>query len=86
MKHLVESFQKHKNLRGVHFYDEKHCNFLAWNEVVQFINALPPEEGKDSFSERLADSLANYDPDQEYLAVQQHGRSVSVELYSYVMQ
>lgn len=86
MKHLVESFQKHKNLRGVHFYDEEHCNFLVWNEVVKFIGALPNEDGKDSFSERLADSLANYNPDQEYLAVHQHGKSVSVELYSYQMQ
>jgi hypothetical protein len=82
MKHLVKCFQENVGRRGVTFYDEEHCNFLVWDEVVKFINALPKEEGKDSFSERLANSLANYDPDQEFLAVHQHGKSVSVELYS----
>jgi hypothetical protein len=82
MKHLVESFQKHKNLRGVHFYDEEHCNFLVWGEVIKFINALPKEVEGDSFSERLTNSLANYDPDCEFLAVRQNVDSISVELFS----
>jgi hypothetical protein len=37
---------------------------------------------EDLFSERLADTLANYDPDTEFLAVQQNEKSISVELYS----
>ena len=82
MKHLVKSFQKHLGSRGVHFYDGEHCNFLTGREVFQFIDALPQRSKQDQFTERLADSLANYDPDNEFLAVQQNGDSVSVELYS----
>lgn len=81
MKHLIHSFQAHIGSRGVHFYDDEHCNFLTWKEVFQFMESLPvgPE---DAFSEKLTDTLANYDPDKEFLAVQQKGDSVSVELYS----
>jgi hypothetical protein len=82
MKHLIESFQKHKGIRGVTFYDETSCNFLTWVEVFKFLDSLPPKPGDDPFSERLADTLANYNPDCEFLAVQQNGDSVSVELYS----
>lgn len=82
MKHLVKSFQEHLGERGCHFYDDVNCNFLSWIEVFQFIDALPIEGKSTHFSERLADTLANYDPDSEFLAVQQNGGSVSVELYS----
>jgi len=50
--------------------------------VFQFIEALPAKEKVDDFTEKLADSLANYDPDSEFLAVQQNGDSISVELYA----
>jgi hypothetical protein len=82
MKHLVKSFQTHKDMRGVHFYDENTCNFLHWNEVIQFLKTFPVESGPDTFAERLTEALANYDPDTEYLAVHQRGSSVSVELYT----
>ena len=82
MKHLIRSFQTHLGERGCHFYDDKSCNFLLWNEVFKFIDTLPKREGEDPFSGRLADTLANYVPDSELLAVQQNGDSVSVELYS----
>lgn len=81
MKHLIQSFQEHQGSRGVHFYDEEHCNFLSWREVFKFIDSLPTGAG-DAFSEKLTDTLANYNPDHEFLAVQQKGDSVSVELYS----
>jgi hypothetical protein len=45
------------------------------------MDALPSEKGT-SFMDRLTESLANYNPDSEFLAVQQNGDSVSVELYS----
>lgn len=45
------------------------------------MDALPTEKGS-SFMERLTETLANYNPDHEFLAVQQNGDSVSVELYS----
>jgi hypothetical protein len=82
MKHLVKSFQEHVGQRGVHFYDDSNCNFLMWDKVFDFINVLSEKRNTDQFSEKLADSLANYDPDVEFLAVQQMGDTVSVEIYS----
>ena len=85
MKHLIHSFQSHVGERGCHFYDGDNCHFLSWREVFQFIDTLCESKGSTQFSEKLADSLANYDPDNEFLAVQQNGDSVSVELYSQIM-
>ena len=82
MKHLVRSFQSHVGERGAHFYDSEFCNFLSWREVFQFVDSLPGKEKKDEFSDRLTTTLANYNPDCEFLAVQQSGKTVSVELYS----
>jgi hypothetical protein len=82
MKHLVKSFQQHVGHRGAHFYDESICNFLYWNEVIDFLKTFPVESGSDTFAEKLTEALANYDPDIEYLAVHQRGSSVSVELYT----
>jgi hypothetical protein len=82
MRHLVESFQSHLGERGCHFYDDDHCNFLTWKEVFKFIDSLPEKSQKDQFAEKLAETLANYNPDQEFLAVHQSGASVSVEVYS----
>jgi hypothetical protein len=84
MRHLMRSFQTHLGTRGAHFYDSEHCNFLDWQQVIQFLNALPKREKDDSFSEKLSETLANYNPDKEFLAVQQHGTTVSVELYSHL--
>ena len=84
MRHLVKSFQKHKGERGCHFYDIETCHFLNWKEVFEFLGTFPDGGANDGkFSERLADALANYNPDKEYLAVQQNGPSVSVELYAH---
>ena len=83
MRHLIESFQKNRGRRGVTFYDDTHCNFLDWKEVYVFIDALPRKEGTDPFTDRLEETLANYNPDTEFLAVQQKGDAVSVELYKH---
>lgn len=84
MKHLVASFQQHLGLRGVHVYSDEDCRFLPWNEVIAFVNRLPQSPGpKDpEFSEKLVDSLANYDPDKEFLAIHQDKDTVSIELYA----
>lgn len=82
MKHLVKSFQTHLGERGCHFYDSESCNFLSWSEVFKFVDSLPVGEKSDGFTDRLTTTLANYNPDTEFLAVQQNGDSVSVELYS----
>jgi hypothetical protein len=82
MKHLHESFLDHRGLRGVHFYHKDKCNFLVWAEVCAFLKTLPDASKDAEFPERLLNSLANYDPDTEFLAVRQEGTTVSVELYS----
>jgi hypothetical protein len=81
-KHLVKSFQTHKGCRGVHFFDSQTCNFLYWNEVIQFLKTFPVAASSDTFADKLTETLANYDPDSEFLAVHQNGHSVSVELYT----
>lgn len=82
MIHLIDSFQSHIGERGCHFYDESSCTFLTWKEVFAFIDALPTSSKMIPFTEKLTESLANYNPDSEYLAVQQAGDQISVELYS----
>lgn len=81
MKHLVSSFQKYLGLRGVHVYSEDECRFLPWNEVILFVNKLPKNSDPD-FSEKLLESLANFNPDEEFLAIQQLDNTVSIELYA----
>ena len=82
MRHLVKSFQSHVGERGCHFYDSESCNFLSWAEVFKFADSLAKREEIDPFANRLTETLANYNPDKEFLAVHQEGASVSVELYS----
>jgi hypothetical protein len=81
MRHLLKSFQTHYGHRGTHFYDDEDCYFLAWSEVLQFLNTLP-DAAEDVFSEKLTDILCNYDPENEFLAVYQKGKTISVELYT----
>lgn len=81
MRHLVHSFQKHTGERGVHFYDDESCNFLNWKEVFQFTKSLPEIDQADPFADKLIESLANYNPESEFLAVRQNGDTISVEIY-----
>jgi hypothetical protein len=82
VRHLVKSFEKHKGERGCHFYDDEICHFLNWREVFEFIGTFPTGASDGSFCDRLTEAMANYDPDEEFLAVQQNGPKVSVELYA----
>ena len=82
MRHLVRSFQSHVGERGCHFYDSESCNFLSWAEVFKFADSLAERKEINPFANRLTETLANYNPDKEFLAVHQEGDSVSVELYS----
>ena len=82
MKHLVKSFQTNLGRRGVHFYDSESCNFLDWVDVIKFLKAVPSIGKDQQFSERLLETMANYDPDSQFLAVQQGEGTVSVELYT----
>ena len=83
MKHLIHSFQTHKGTRGCHFYDDCRCNFLDWKEVYTFLDAVPRKSNVDPFCEKLEETLANYNPDTQFLAVHQKGEAVSVELYTH---
>ena len=84
MRHLTTSFKTHKGVRGAHFFDEDSCQFLIWSEVIEFLNTLTTSDKNipHEFADRLIEKLANYNPDMEYLAVQQRGSRVIVELYS----
>lgn len=82
MRHLVKSFQTHVGLRGAHFYDSENVNFLDWKQVFEFVDSLPTKPGVDPFADKLMDSLANFDPDCEFLAIFQKNDTVSIELYS----
>lgn len=81
MDHLVTSFQSHKGVRGAHVYSKEECHFLPWDRVVSFLNGLP--SGADSaFEDKLLETVANYDPNCEFVAVHQNGDIVSIELYA----
>jgi hypothetical protein len=82
MRHVVISFQTHVGERGCHFYSDEGCEFLAWDEVFTFLRAMPELSNNSTFSDRLIGSLANYDPDYQFLAVKHTDDTVSVELYS----
>jgi hypothetical protein len=78
---LLSSFRLHVGERGCHFYDDDTCNFLTWKDIFKFLKEIPPSYHMNAFSEKLTDSLANYDPNKEYLAVHQAGTQLSIELY-----
>lgn len=82
MDHLIRSCHQFRNLRGCHFYDETDCSFLPWDEVCKFVDTMPDSEGIDRFSEVLLETLANYDPSREHLAVKKEGTNVTLELYT----
>lgn len=81
MKHLIRSFESHQGLRGCHFYNDTDCTFLPWNEVLTLLDNFPREYKNAPFGERLMESVANYDPTNQYLAVCQVGDKVTVELF-----
>lgn len=82
MYHLLSSFKEHIGERGCHFYDVDDCRFLPWDQVVEFANTFPGEIEDNEFTEKLTNTLANYNPDSEFLAVKQDGTTVAVELYA----
>jgi hypothetical protein len=68
MRDLAFSFQLHQGTRGVHFYTYRECKFLTWQEIVSFIYRLPKDSNPE-FGEKLLDTLSNYNPDTEFLAL-----------------
>lgn len=78
---LLRSFKKYEGVRGVHFYCQAGCKFLLWSEVVQFVNKLPNKTSSD-FPDKLLSILANYDPDDQFLALSELNGETFIELYA----
>jgi len=77
---LMKSFAKNKGARGVHFYDSSNCEFLPWDKAIALIEEKFPE----SFSEKLVEAVANYDPNAEFVTVTAGGGQLTIELFKAV--
>jgi len=76
--HLTKSFAKHRGTRGVHFYDSGSCEFFQWDEMF---GLLSKSDFPSTFSDRLVETVANYDPDSEFVAVSAGGGQVTIEIF-----
>jgi hypothetical protein len=76
--HLTHSFAKNRGTRGVHFYDSANCEFFTWDKVFEVLKntSFPP-----TFGDRLVDTVANYDPNKEFVAVSAGGGQVTIEIF-----
>lgn len=74
---LMKSFAAHRGNRGVHFYDSKTCEFLSWSDTIGIIEERFPQ----TFSDKLIDAVANYDPDSEFITVSAGGGQLTIELF-----
>jgi hypothetical protein len=62
----------------VHFYDSADCEFFAWDRVFGLVDK---SEFPQQFGDRLIETLANYDPDREFVAVSAGGGQVTIEIF-----
>ena len=80
---LVKSFEQQNGMRGAHFFDGAECEFVRWNLVIEFCRRL--KDGSNpahvEFEDKLLHTIANVDPDTEFVLVRQHGDVVSIECY-----
>ena len=74
---LMKSFAEHRGTRGVHFFDSTSCQFLCWDEAMKTVDSNFPE----NFTEKLVDSMANYNPDSEFVTVSAGGGQLTIELF-----
>jgi hypothetical protein len=76
--HLVHSFAKHRGIRGVHFYDPSNSEFFQWDRIFMMLEKsnFPP-----TFSDKLVETIANYNPDREFVAVSAGGGQVTIEIF-----
>ena len=74
---LLKSFAENRGVRGVHFYDSNSCEFLNWSETMGAINERFPE----TFSDKLIEAMANYDPEDEFVTVSAGGGQLTIELF-----
>ena len=80
---LVQSFQQQNGIRGVHFFDGEHCEFVQWDMVIEFCNRMKDRNNPShmEFEEKLLHSMSNVNPDTEYVLCPQHGETVTIECY-----
>ena len=76
--HLTHSFAKHRGVRGVHFYDSASCEFFTWDKVFGLLDRA---DFPGQFGDRLVETIANYDPDREFVAVSAGGGQVTIEIF-----
>lgn len=75
---LSRSFAKYLGMRGVHAYGEKGCQFIRWDQVCGVLsNANFPEVLIDL----LIETIANYDPDSEFVALNWGSTQVTIEVF-----
>ena len=74
---LMRSFAEHRGVRGVHFYDPTHCEFMAWDEVMGRVHDKFPEK----FYDKLIEAVANYDPEEEFVTVTAGNGQLTIELF-----
>ena len=76
--HLTHSFAKNRGTRGVHFYDSASCEFFTWDKVF---GLLEKTSFPATFGDRLIETIANYNPDKEFVAVSAGGGQVTIEIF-----
>jgi hypothetical protein len=76
--HLIQSFTKHRGVRGVHFYDSSGSQFFQWDEMFRL---LEDSDFPEVFGEKLVDAIANYDPDSEFIAVSAGQGQLTIEIF-----
>lgn len=75
---LLDSFVRHRGLRGAHFYDEKEIQFYRWDEVEKACRTIHiPDEAVD----KLINLVANYDAKDEFVAVRITGNGLTIEVF-----
>ena len=75
---LLDSFVRHRGLRGAHFYDEKEIQFYRWDEVEKASRMIHlPDEAVD----KLMDLIANYDAKDEFVAVRITSNGLTIEVF-----
>lgn len=80
---LIHSFQQQNGIRGVHFFDGDHCEFVQWGMVIEFCSRMKDRDNPShiEFEEKLIHSMSNIDPNTEYVLCRQQGQTVTIECY-----
>jgi len=80
---LIKSFQQQGGLRGAHFYDGEHCEFVTWDLILEFCKKMKDRDNPAhvEFEDKLIHTIANVNPTNEFVLVCQTGGLVTIECY-----